>query len=201
MPNMGMEECPDCGYCLTGLPGPHRCPECGFEYDELSCVWRAEGRAAGSRRTLVAGMALAVAAAGVLAGMTFFLWAPSGRWFNRVILPIGLGFLLAFALPLLAGVRRSRRKLFLLPKRLELRDGRSKTKIGWEAFIGVEHPLGVPSLRVRGMAVSPTLTGTVEAGEVAELMTLAKRMQRDYLERMEADRTAAEEKALRECES
>ncbi len=197
---MGMEECPDCGYCLTGLPGPHRCPECGFEYDELSCVWRAERRTALSRRYLIAGMALAVAAAGLLAGMTFFLWAPSGRWFSSVTLPIGLGFLIAFALPLLGGTRPSRRKLFLLPQRLELRDGRSRTKVGWEAFIGIEHPLGVPSLRVQGMAVSPTLMGIVEVSEVAELTRLAKRMQRRHLDRQDAERASVEPKTVRERE-
>jgi hypothetical protein len=191
---MGLEECPECGYCLTGLPGPHRCPECGVPYDELSCVWRVESRSAASRRFLLAGMAIAIAAAGVLAGMTFFLWAPSGRWFGTVTLPIGLGFLLAFALPFLADMRSPRRKLFLLPDRLELREGRSKTRIEWGAFLGIEYPLGVPSLRAVGMAVSPTLTGVVAVDEVAELMALARRMQRRRLDKEARERDSVHEK-------
>ena len=35
-----ISHCPECGYCLTGLPARHRCPECGFEYDEFTRVWK-----------------------------------------------------------------------------------------------------------------------------------------------------------------
>jgi len=38
--NPSISHCPECGYCLTGLPARHRCPECGFEYDEFTRVWK-----------------------------------------------------------------------------------------------------------------------------------------------------------------
>ena len=28
-----LSECPDCDYCLKGLPEESRCPECGFAFD------------------------------------------------------------------------------------------------------------------------------------------------------------------------
>lgn len=35
-----IEDCPQCGYDLTGLPSEHNCPECGLAYDNQTRVWR-----------------------------------------------------------------------------------------------------------------------------------------------------------------
>ena len=39
-----ISHCPECGYCLTGLPARHRCPECGLAYDEHTQVWQPKNR-------------------------------------------------------------------------------------------------------------------------------------------------------------
>jgi hypothetical protein len=36
----GRVECPECGYSLAGLPGPHRCTECGRAYGRNILTWR-----------------------------------------------------------------------------------------------------------------------------------------------------------------
>ncbi len=33
-----LEQCPDCGYSLIGLPDQGRCPECGFMFDKQTIV-------------------------------------------------------------------------------------------------------------------------------------------------------------------
>lgn len=41
-----LDNCPECGYSLEGLPAEHRCPECGLFYDELSVPHRRVNRGA-----------------------------------------------------------------------------------------------------------------------------------------------------------
>lgn len=119
-----LEQCPDCGYCLTGLPADHRCPECGFEFGPDTAAWT-QGNFFKLVRVSILGYGLV--AVSIYTSTIFRTWAPDSI-IAAIVVMAAWGFLIA------RDVRRIRRLPVVVLDRagLKRRDGGDElTKVSW----------------------------------------------------------------------
>ena len=127
-----LTNCPDCGYSLEGLPGPHRCPECGFEY-EANMIEFPTGRRGNLKRTPIAP---AVFMLGLFAMKYFPNSLPKFSFILYLLLLVGLSFVAS----LWAANRPGPGRVFVVDDGvlIILEDGkRKRERIGWADFTSI----------------------------------------------------------------
>jgi len=129
-----LDQCPECGYSLRGLPADHRCPECGLPYDAESEAFRLV-----NPKAIYVGMIGLAGGAIPMINMVFSLGAALTRRYLVFLIALAYVGLIGGVFVYLRMLMRSRPQVAVLPRGLFVRLKRLKPE--WYSWSDISNVL------------------------------------------------------------